>query len=125
MHALIIEDEALIALLLEDAVRALNYRSIDHASSVAEALKAAERHQPDLIVSDHRINDGTGIEAVLTICSDQPIPVIFVTSCSADVRERVLDPIIVDKPFLASQIHAAIGQAVKTPFMRVRRDHAK
>ena len=49
MHALIIEDECLIAMAIEDALRDCGFTSFDVAVSADEAVAAAARKCPDLI----------------------------------------------------------------------------
>jgi len=78
MHALIIEDEPLIALLIEDHLRAAGYLSVDFAVTEAEAVAAAGRRCPDLITSDVRLATGCGIAAVEAICGERAI-----RSCSS------------------------------------------
>ena len=53
-HALIIEDDAIIALEIEDRLRDLGYDSFDIAVSPAEALSCATARRPDLITADVR-----------------------------------------------------------------------
>ncbi len=108
MHALIIEDEPLIALLIEDHLRALGYTSVDFAVTEAEAVTAARKRCPDLITSDVRLPDGCGIAAVETICGGRRIPVVFITATAGEVRRRVRGAIVVQKPFLAAQLQRAL-----------------
>lgn len=115
-YALIIEDEWALALLMREALKQLKYSEFDMVTSVKAAIEAAERRCPDLIVADHRIIDGTGTDAVLAICADKPIPVIFVTGSAAEVRERLPDALIVDKPYDFSTLHAAVARASRYPF---------
>lgn len=116
MHALIIEDELLLALTVEGELPKLGYTSIEIAASMPEAILAAQKQCPDLIVADHQIIDGTGTDAVLAICSDKAIPVVFVTGSSLEVRARLPSALIVGKPFALTDLEAAIGAAVEAPF---------
>ena len=79
MHALIIEDEALIAMAIEDALRGCGFTSFAVAVSADEAVAAAAHKCPDLITADVELRPGCGITAVQSICSEQPIPVLFIT----------------------------------------------
>ena len=99
MHALIIEQDTWITLMIEDVLRDLGYVSIASASSPDEAIAAARVRCPDLITSEIRFGGGVGIEAVRQICSGRPIPVVFITSTPWEVR--AIDPgaIVVPKPF--------------------------
>jgi DNA-binding response OmpR family regulator len=116
VHALIIEDELLLAFSVEEAVRDIGYSTVEIATSVAGAVQAAGKQCPDLIVADHRIIDGTGTDAVLAICCERAIPVVFVTSSGPEVQERLPNAVIVQKPFKIPHLKAAVGAAVENPF---------
>lgn len=109
MHALIIEDEPLIADLIETFLRELGYTSVDLASTEAEAIAVASNRCPDLITSDVRLSPGCGITAVQAICSDRQIPVVFVTATAWEVRERIADAVIVAKPFTQADLNRALA----------------
>jgi DNA-binding response OmpR family regulator len=111
MHALIIEDEPLIAMLIEDHLRASGYTSVAFAGTEAEALAAARCRCPDLITADMRLPQGCGIAAVEAICGGRPIPVIFITATAWEVRHRLRDAVIVAKPFGSAHLNAAIAAA--------------
>lgn len=111
MRALIIEQEALIAWTIEEALRDLGFTRFDFASTVADALAAANRSCPDLITSEVRLGAGTGIDAIQAICAAKPIPVVFVTATGWEVRKRLADAIVVQKPFGAGDLKHAVGMA--------------
>ena len=113
MHALIIEDESLIALAIEDALRACGFNSFDVAVSADEAVAAAERTCPDLITADVELRPGCGVAAVQSICSKLPIPVLFVTGSPDTVRIRMPGQRLVEKPFSAAQIIDATRLALE------------
>jgi DNA-binding response OmpR family regulator len=104
MHALIIEDETLIAMAIEDALCGCGFTSFDLAVSAEEAVGAAERRCPDLITADVELRPGCGIAAVQSICSGQPIPVLFITGSPGQVRIRMPGHALVEKPFSAAHI---------------------
>lgn len=108
MHALIIEDEALIAMAIEDALRDCGCDSFDFACSVEAATAAARARSPDLITADVELAPGCGIDAVEAICADHAIPVVFITGTAADVRKRLPGHMIVHKPFSPAQVAAAV-----------------
>ena len=115
MHALIIEPDAWVALMIEDALRDLGFTSFDIASSGEEAFALAARQCPDLITSDVRLPSCNGIETVRTICADRYIPVVFITETGWEVRERSADLPLVQKPFASHQLKDAIGKAINQP----------
>ena len=108
MHALIIEQDAWIVFMIEDVLRELGYTSFAAASSREAAVAAASRHCPDLITSDIRLGGSSGVDAVRQICSDKPIPVVFVTATPWEIREMDDRAVIVPKPFG----HAALKDGV-------------
>lgn len=55
---LVVEDETVIALMIEDALEAAGFRLCGVADSEAEAFRLAEQHPPDFAVLD--INLGLG-----------------------------------------------------------------
>jgi CheY-like chemotaxis protein len=107
MHALIIEDESLIAIAIEDALRSCGFTSFDVAVSANEAVTAAAHRCPDLITADVELRPGCGITAVQSICSDRPIPVVFITGSPGQVRIRMPGYALVEKPFSADHIRDA------------------
>jgi CheY-like chemotaxis protein len=112
MHALIIEDESLIAMAIEDALRNCGFTSFDFAVSADEAVAAAARHCPDLITADVQLRPGCGITAVQSICSERSIPVLFVTGSSGEVRIRMPGHALIEKPFEEDHIMDAIKLAL-------------
>jgi DNA-binding response OmpR family regulator len=112
MHALIIEDEALIAMAIEETLRSCGFTSFDLAVSAEGAVAAAARNCPDLITADVELRPGCGITAVQSICSGQPIPVIFITGSPKEVRIRMPGHALVEKPFKEGHIMEAIKIAM-------------
>ena len=104
MHALIIEDESMIAFAIEDALRECGFTSFDTAVSAEEAVAAAERQCPNLITADVELRPGCGITAVQSICSERQIPVIFITGSPGEVRIRMPGHALIEKPFSADHI---------------------
>ena len=111
MHALIIEQDAWVALMIEEALRDLGYETFDLAASGEDAIQMATHRCPDLITSDVRLGAMNGIEAVGTICSRHTIPVVFVTATGWEVRPASPRTAVVQKPFAPNDLKAAIGQA--------------
>ena len=108
MHALIIEDEAMIVMAIEDALRDCGFTSFDVAISLDEAVAAAKGKCPDLITADVELRPGCGIEAVQSICSKMPIPVLFITGSPAEVRMRMPQHALIEKPFSADHVMSAV-----------------
>ncbi|HEX8214439.1 MAG TPA: response regulator [Allosphingosinicella sp.] len=111
MRALIIEQEALIACSIEDALRDIGFTSFDFACTVEDAVRVARRSCPDLITSDVRLGAGTGIDAVQAICAEKPIAVVFITATAWEVRQRLAGAVVVQKPFGSGDLKRAVATA--------------
>jgi DNA-binding response OmpR family regulator len=112
MHALIIEDEPLIAILVEDTLRDCGFTSFDVACSKEDAIASAKRRCPSLITADVDLNPGSGIEAVDEICSGPPIPVVFVTGSPKEVVDRMPHHLLLAKPFESAELIAIVQLAL-------------
>jgi CheY-like chemotaxis protein len=113
MHALIIEDEALFAMAIEEALRGCGFTSFDFAVSAEQAVAAAAGKCPDLITADVELRPGCGIATVQSICSERPIPVLFITGSPREVRIRMPGHHLVEKPFTASRVMDATKLAME------------
>jgi len=112
-HALIIEDEILIALEIEELLKAQGFTSIAIADSPLEALDCALKRKPDLITADYRIVDGTGVEAVKMIMAHLgPIPVVYVTGHAKALHGQD-DGVVVQKPIRPSVLAGAWQHAMQ------------
>ncbi len=114
MHALIIEDEALIAMTIEQILSEYGFRSFDIASSGEEAIRAAELRCPDLITADVELRPGSGIDAVNAICSGPKIPVIFITGSPSEVASRMPQHPLIVKPFTSEAVITAVELVMTT-----------
>jgi len=112
MHALIIEDEMLIALDLADSLEGLGYNTVEMATNESDAVCAAHQRQPDLVTADFNLERGTGVRAVEQICAEHDVPVVFVTSSPGAVLELQPNATVISKPFTARRLSKAVSAAV-------------
>lgn len=111
LHALIIEDEILIALELEAILANLGFDSFDIADNAVDALKLAQRRRPDLVTADFNIIGGTGVDALNDLVANLGIfPALFVTANAAQLQGRA-EPIIEKPvhPYRLEEACAALG----------------
>lgn len=111
MHALIIEDQFLVAALIEDVLRGLGYTSFDVVDREEDAVRAARERCPDIITADHRLTSGSGVEAVRAICAIRAIPAVFISSYRAEILAAIPDAIVITKPFGERMLSEAITAA--------------
>ena len=98
-HVLIIEDEPLIALLIEMVLEEAGATSWDIAVTQEGAIEAALAHPPDVITSDVRLIEGTGPLAVAAICARLgERPVIYITANPEACEPRMEASTIIVKP---------------------------
>lgn len=92
-NILIVEDEMIIALLIEQMVEKLGHNVIGKVVSGEEAVDAAVRLNPDLILMDIRLQgDMDGIQASSEIRKQVEIPVIFITgNTDGFYKKRILE----------------------------------
>jgi CheY-like chemotaxis protein len=112
---LIGEDDELIAADMQHQLRGLGYQVVIRAGTPKEVVFWAHEQKPSLIVLDMNITgDMHGLEVAREIHSIANIPIVFVSAYAADVSEN--DSVIprpyryVTKPFILSQLHAAIEE---------------
>lgn len=111
----IIEDEPLIVASLSQIVTSLGHVVVGTAATLAQAVPAAVKLNPDLVLADIQLADGSqGTDAVEQIRQQIGAPAVFVTA----FPERLLagragEPtFLVPKPFRPAQVKAVIGQAL-------------
>jgi DNA-binding NarL/FixJ family response regulator len=94
--------QGLVALL----DRRPNFQVVAEAGTVEEALAQARHHQPDIVIMDVRLPDGSGVEACREIRADLPeTRVVMLTSFPDD--EAVLSAIVAGAAgYLLKQIRA-------------------
>jgi PAS domain S-box-containing protein len=114
---LIIEDEALIALDLQTALRSWGYSVLDPVLSAEEALAVIKQTPPDLIMIDIVLQGGIdGIEAAEIIRSQWGIPVVFITAY-ADLEKLDKAKLTVPfgyllKPFQEREVQVTVEMAL-------------
>jgi two-component system response regulator DevR len=94
LRLLVVDDhevvrQGLVALL----DRRRGFEVVAQAGSVAESIDAAARFQPDLVIMDVRLPDGTGIEACREIRAARPATRVVMLTSYPD-EEAVLSAII-------------------------------
>lgn len=90
-HVLVIEDEAMIAWMIEGLLEDMGIHSIAIAADGAEALRLAAADPPALVISDINLGSAPdGVETVAAIRQIVAAQVIFVSGyASSDARARI------------------------------------
>ncbi len=112
---MVIEDEAIIALHIQSIVKSVGHDVVGVARTHSEAVKMARDTQPELVLADISLADGSsGIDAVKEILEDIDVPVIFVTAFPERLLtgERPEPTYLITKPFEPIMLTATIAQAL-------------
>src|SRR6478752_2013689 len=112
LRVLLVEDDALIGVLLAELLRGMGHEVCDTAATEAAAVTAAERCAPDLMIVDARLARGSGIAAVDEILRARPVAHFFLSGDAEQVRMLRPEAIIVRKPFRQAELARAIDLAV-------------
>ncbi len=114
-NVMIIEDETIIALHIKSIVEDLGHDIAGIARTHTEAIALAGRTNPELILADISLADGSsGIDAVKDILEELDVPVIFITAFPERLLtgERPEPTYLITKPFSPETVAATIGQAL-------------
>ena len=107
MRLLVVDDhevvrQGLVALL----DRREGFQVVAEAGTVAEAIEAARRFEPDIVVMDVRLPDGSGVEACREIRSEFPQTRVVMLTSYPD-EEAVLSAIVAGASgYLLKQVRA-------------------
>lgn len=114
LRILIAEDEAVIALLLEEVLAGLGHSICATTATEEETVSATVRYRPDLIIIDDGLQEGDGVSAMKTILANRAIPHVFTTGSRAGVLARQPGAIVIEKPFHEPDLVRAIAQAMSS-----------
>jgi two-component system, response regulator PdtaR len=115
LRVLVIEDDAVVSLLLAEVLRGMGHEVCGIATTESYAVAAATWSKPDMMIVDARLGDGSGIDAVDEILRTGFVPHVY--ACGDALRVRSLKPnaVVLQKPFreadLALAMQSALGAA--------------
>jgi DNA-binding response OmpR family regulator len=114
LRVLLVEDEALISLLLQEMLDELDCDVADTPANLDEALLAARAGTFDLALLDLSLGKRLTYP-VADILKTRQIPFIFVTGYgSADLDPSYADIAVLAKPFRLGELEAMIARVVPT-----------
>ena len=112
MRVGIVEDETMIAMLIEDALLELGCTIVFHAASVEQALELAENERPDAVTLDGNL-DGRLSSPVAERLNELGVPFMVVTGY---VERTLTCPVLskaprLAKPFTSDSLVKAAAQS--------------
>ena len=112
LNILVVEDQALIAMDIEETLKSLGVREVRASSTASDALKLLAGFMPDAAVLDFNLGPETS-EAVANDLRARGIPFVFATGYGDTVMipAKFAKTPIVRKPVSATSLAAKIQQA--------------
>jgi CheY-like chemotaxis protein len=118
---LVVEDEVLIAWVLEDMLGAMGFLDIRLARDHGEAIELAAERPPGLLICDVNLGSGhDGIETARVIRLARAVPVLFATGYTATgIRARIEEAVgpapLMRKPIQPALLAAAVHETLSGP----------
>jgi CheY-like chemotaxis protein len=113
-RVLVVEDEALIAMLVEDMIHGSGGEMVGSASKLTDAVDLARRAEADVALLDLRLGS-TSSYPVADVLRERGVPIVFTSGYgSAGLIQRFQDCPMLDKPFDQHSLEQAIGTALRS-----------
>ena len=111
LKVLIVEDDLMIADMLESVLLAHNYSECGIAATVAEAVTLVLREKPDLAIIDLRLADGgLGTDIVRQIADKQGLGILYATGNAASVvLTSANGHACISKPYIETSLLRALS----------------
>jgi two-component system response regulator len=116
LRVLIVEDEAIVAVALADALEEMGAEPIAAVRNGYAAVAMAERHDPDVVLMDVTLDgDMDGIEAARIIRDQYDVPIVFITGLDNPLTELRIAEMggaeLLCKPATTNELGAALHRA--------------
>lgn len=111
LRVLVVEDEAIVSMLIEDMLSDIGCKVVDVAASVETALGVLAEASPDFAVLDINLN-GERSFPVADILRSRAIPFVFLSGYGAKgLDDAYSDARVLQKPFQLSDLQMALEDA--------------
>jgi DNA-binding response OmpR family regulator len=118
LRIVIVEDDALIAMDLADLLIGMGHDVRAIAGTEAEAVAAAIRCKPNLMIVDGNLAEGSGVSAMHRILARDFVAHLYVTGDTAQIQRAAPDAVVVTKPFSMRGLSNGIAAALRAPTER-------
>jgi len=109
----IVEDEALVAMLIEDSLEAAGHQVLGTADTIAGAVTLVDQARPDLVLCDITLLNGDSGLDVAAVMAERDIPCLFVSGNSPPVEQvRGIAIGCMLKPFRPAKLEEAVQAAL-------------
>jgi CheY-like chemotaxis protein len=112
LRVFIVEDESLLALLLEDMLVDLGCTVVGTASTVATAVEAIPKVAAEAAILDIKLGDQKSF-AVAKVLAAHGVPFVFATGYDdGHIEDQWRDRPVLQKPFAQDQLADMLGRIV-------------
>ena len=109
---LVVEDDPMIGELLAEMLEEMGHDVCAIEATEANAVTAAARLHPDLMIVDAWLGAGSGVDAMTEICSHGFVPHVFISGQIARVRALRPNAVMIQKPFGEDDLTSAVRRAM-------------
>jgi two-component system, response regulator PdtaR len=114
LRVLVVEDDAMIGELLGEMLLEMGHSVCAVAATESDAVTAAARHKPDLMMVDVCLGQGSGIVAMDEILCSGFVLHFFMSGNVAKFKAIRPNGFVLEKPFLEAALGCAIFQALES-----------
>ena len=112
LKVFLVEDEAMVAMLVEDMLRDLNHEVVAIAGRLDQAVDMAPRISVDVAILDVNLN-GQQSFPIARILEQRGVPVVFATGYEiAGLPKDMANALVLQKPFESAQLAFALETAL-------------
>jgi two-component system, response regulator PdtaR len=115
LRVLVVEDDAIIGALLAEMLEGMGHDVCAVEATEADAVTAAARWRPDLMIVDVRLGEGSGVSAVDEIHRAGPIPHVFVSADISGLHTLRPGAAMIQKPYREADLARVIRRALDAP----------
>ncbi len=112
LRILLVEDEAIVAMLFADLLVAMGHEVCAIETTEAGAVSAAVRCRPDLMIVDVHLMDGNGASAVAAVLRAGFVAHMFVSGDPLSAAPFASGSVVLQKPFREADLVRAIESAL-------------
>ncbi len=112
LRILVVEDNALIALDLAELLEMQGHSVCAIVATESDAVAAAARFKPEMMIVDAQLLEGSGFGAVDRIQARTKVAHVFVTGDALGVRTLRPRATVIQKPYFEEELNCAIQCAL-------------
>ena len=112
LRILVVEDDAMIAFLLGEILSGMGHDVCAVEASEDDAIAAALRCRPDLMIVDEHLGHGSGLRVVDAVLENGAVPYLFVSGDIKRIQRVRPHAVIVEKPYFEADLARAIEKAM-------------